>query len=83
MNDRTTINVTVEALTESLTTHQQAYQNILLNGKDTTKTKQELENLISLVDYYLETVRVPFSKDDPLEPLRRAKGQALYLLINN
>lgn len=37
---------------------------------------------IATVDYYLEMAHVPFSKDDPLKPLRRAKSQALYVLIN-
>lgn len=83
MNNRTAIDIIVETLIENLTTYQQAYQNAVLNNKDITKAKQDLENLINLVDYYLETVHVPFSKDDPLEPLRRAKGQALYVLINN
>lgn len=83
MNNRKAINIIVDALIENLTTYQKAYQNAVLNNKDTTKAKQNLENLINLVDYYLETVRVPFSKDDPLEPLRHAKGQALYVLINN
>lgn len=83
MNNRTAIDIIVETLIENLTTYQQAYQNAVLNNKDITKAKQDLENLINLVDYYLETVHVPFSKDDPLEPSRRAKGQALYVLINN
>lgn len=83
MNNRKAINIIVDTLIENLTTYQRAYQNTVLNGKDTTKAKQDLENLISLIDYYLETVHIPFSKDDPLEPLRRAKGQALYVLINN
>lgn len=83
MNDQTTINVTVSAFIDGLKTHQKAYQNAALNNKDTTSAKQELEQLITTVDFYLETIRVPFSKDDPLEPLRRAKGQALRILINN
>lgn len=83
MNNRKTIDIIVETLIENLTAYQQAYQNAVLNGKNTTKTKKDLENLINLVNYYLETVHVPFSKDDPLKPLRHAKGQALYVLINN
>lgn len=82
MDTRTAIDVTVSAFIDGLTTRQQAYQNTVLNGKDSTNAKQDLEQLINVVDYYLETVRVPFSKDDPLEPLRRTKGQALYVLIN-
>lgn len=83
MDTRTAIDVTVSAFIDGLTTRQQAYQSAVLNGKDTTSAKQDLEQLINTVDCYLETVHVPFSKDDPLEPLRRAKGQALYVLINN
>lgn len=83
MNNRKAINIIVDTLIENLTTYQQTYQNAVLNGKNITKAKHDLENLISLVDYYLETVHVPFSKDDPLEPLRHAKGQAMYVLINN
>lgn len=83
MDTRTTIDTAVSAFIDGLTTCQKAYQNAVLNGKDTTSAKQDLEQLINVVDYYLETVRVPFSKDDPLEPLRRAKGQASYALINN
>lgn len=82
MDTRTAIDVTVSAFIDGLTTRQQAYQSAVLNGKDTTSAKQDLEQLINTVDCYLETVHVPFSKDDPLEPLRRAKGQALYVLIN-
>lgn len=83
MNDQTTINVTVSAFIDGLTTRQKAYQNAILNGKNATRTKQDLEQLISMVDYYLETIRVPFSKNDPLEPLRRARGRAMHTLINN
>ena len=83
MNTRTTIDVTVSAFVDGLKTHQKAYQNAVANGKDTTSTKQDLEQLINVVDYYLENVRVPFSKDDPLKSLRRAKGQASHTLINN
>lgn len=83
MNTRTTIDVTVSAFIDGLTTRQKAYQNAILNGKDSTNTRRELEQLITTVDLYLETVHIPFSKDDPLEPLRRAKGQASYALINN
>lgn len=83
MDTRTTIDVTVSAFVDGLTTRQKAYQNAVLNGKDSTNAKQDLEQLISVVDYYLENVRVPFSKDNPLEPLRRAKGQAVHTLINN
>ncbi len=83
MNDQTTINVTVSAFIDGLTTRQKAYQNAILNGKNATHTKQDLEQLISIVDYYLETIRVPFSKNDPLEPLRRARGRAMHTLINN
>lgn len=83
MDTRATIDVTISAFIDGLTTRQQAYQNAVLNGKDTTSAKQNLEQLINVVDYYLETVRVPFSKDDPLEPLRHAKGQASHALINN
>ena len=81
--NRSDIDIMVSAFVDGLTTRQQAYQNAVLNGKDATSAKQDLEQLINTVDYYLETVHVPFSKDDPLEPLRRAKGQALYVLINN
>lgn len=80
--NRSDIDIMVSAFVDGLTTRQQAYQNAVLNGKDATSAKQDLEQLINTVDYYLETVHVPFSKDDPLEPLRRAKGQALYVLIN-
>ena len=83
MDTRTAIDVTVSAFIDGLTTRQQAYQSAVLNGKDTTSAKQDLEQLINTVDYYLETVHVPFSKDDPLEPLRRAKGQAMHMLIND
>ena len=83
MNTRTTIDVTVSAFVDGLKTRQKAYQNAVLNGEDITSTKQDLEQLINVVDYYLENVRVPFSKDDPLEPLRRARGQAAHVLINN
>lgn len=83
MDTRTTIDVTVSAFIDSLKTRQQAYQNAVLNGKDATSARQDLEQLINTVDCYLETIHVPFSKDDPLKPLRRAKGQALYVLINN
>lgn len=83
MDTRTTIDVAVSAFIDGLTTRQKAYQNAVLNGKDATNTKQELEQLINTVDYYLENVRVPFSKDDPLEPLRHAKGRAMHALINN
>lgn len=83
MNTKTTIDVTVSAFIDGLTTRQKAYQNAILNGKDSTNTRRELEQLITTVDLYLETVHIPFSKDDPLEPLRRAKGQASYALINN
>lgn len=81
--DRTDIDIMVSAFVDGLTTRQQAYQNAALNGKDTTNARQDLERLINTIDCYLETVHVPFSKDNPLEPLRRAKGQALYVLINN
>ena len=80
--NKTDIDIMVSAFVDGLTTRQQAYQNAVLNGKDATSTRQDLEQLINMVDCYLETVHVPFSKDDPLEPLRRAKGQALYVLIN-
>ena len=80
--NRSDIDIMVSAFVDGLTTRQQAYQNAVLNGKDATSAKQDLEQLINTVDYYLETVHVPFSKNDPLEPLRRAKGQALYVLIN-
>lgn len=80
--NRADIDIMVSAFVDGLITRQQAYQNAVLNGKDTTSAKQDLEQLINTVDYYLETVCVPFSKDDPLEPLRRAKDQALYVLIN-
>lgn len=80
--NRTDIDIMVSAFVDGLTTRQQAYQNAVLNDKDATSAKQDLEQLINTVDCYLETVHVPFSKDDPLEPLRRAKGQALYMLIN-
>lgn len=80
--NRSDIDIMVSAFVDGLITRQQAYQNAVLNGKDATSAKQDLEQLINTVDYYLETVHVPFSKDDPLEPLRRAKGQALYVLIN-
>lgn len=80
--NRTDIDIMISAFVDGLTTRQQAYQNAILNGKDATSAKQDLEQLINTVDCYLETVHVPFSKDDPLEPLRRAKGQALYVLIN-
>ena len=83
MDTRTTIDVTVSAFVDGLKTRQKAYQNAVLNGEDITSTKQDLEQLINVVDYYLENVRVPFSKDDPLEPLRRVKGQAAHALINN
>lgn len=80
--NRSDIDIMVSAFVDGLTTRQQAYQNAVSNGKDATNAKQDLEQLINVVDCYLETVHVPFSKDDPLEPLRRAKGQALYVLIN-
>lgn len=80
--NRTDIDIMVSAFVDGLTTRQQAYQNAILNGKDATSAKQDLEQLINVVDCYLETIHVPFSKDDPLEPLRRAKGQALYVFIN-
>ena len=80
--NRSDIDIIVSAFVDSLITRQQAYQSAVLNGKDTTSAKQDLEQLINTVDYYLETVHVPFSKDDPLKPLRRAKSQALYVLIN-
>lgn len=80
--NRSDIDIMVSAFVDGLTTRQKAYQNAVLNAKDVTSAKQDLEQLINVVDYYLETVHVPFSKDDPLEPLRRAKGQALYVLIN-
>lgn len=83
MDTRTTIDVAVDAFVNGLKTRQKAYQNAVANGKDSTNAKQDLEQLINIVDYYLENVRVPFSKDDPLEPLRRAKGQASHALINN
>lgn len=83
MNTRTAIDTIVSAFIDGLTTCQKAYQNAVLNGKDTTSAKQDLEQLISVVDYYLETIHIPFSKDDPLEPLRRAKGRASYALANN
>ena len=83
MDTRTTIDVTVSAFVDGLKTRQKAYRNAVANGKDSTNAKQELEQLINAVDYYLETVHVPFSKDDPLEPLRRAKGRAMHTLINN
>lgn len=83
MDTRTTIDITVSAFIDGLTARQKGYQNAILNGKDIAKSKQELEQLIATVDFYLETVHVPFSKDDPLEPLRRAKGQAMHMLINN
>jgi len=70
MNNRKAINIIVDIPIENLTTYQQTYQNAVLNGKNITKAKHDLENLISLVDYYLETVHVLFSKDDPLEPLQ-------------
>lgn len=80
--NRSDIDIMVSAFVDGLITRQQAYQSAVLNGKDTTSAKQDLEQLINTVDYYLETVHVPFSKDDPLKPLRRAKSQALYGLIN-
>lgn len=80
--NRANIDIMVSTFVDGLTTRQQAYQNAILNGKDATSAKQDLEQLINVVDCYLETVHVPFSKDDPLEPLRRAKGQTLYVLIN-
>lgn len=80
--NRADIDIMISAFVDGLTTRQQAYQNAVLNGKDTTSAKQDLEQLINVVDRYLETVHVPFSKDDPLEPLRRTKDQALYVLIN-
>lgn len=80
--NRTDIDIMVSAFVNGLTTRQQAYQSAVLNGKNTTSAKQDLEQLINTVDYYLETVHVPFSKNDPLEPLRHAKGQASYVLIN-
>ena len=83
MNTQTAINVTVSAFINGLKTRQKAYQNAILNGKDTTSAKQKLEQLIATVDVYLETVHVPFSKNDPLEPLRRARGRAMHTLINN
>ena len=83
MDTRTAIDVTVLAFIDGLKTRQKAYQNAIANGKDSTNAKQELEQLIATVDFYLETVHVPFSKDDPLEPLRQAKGRAMHTLINN
>lgn len=83
MDTRTTIDVTVSTFIDGLKTRQKAYQDAILNGKDTTNAKQDLEQLINVVDYYLENIHVPFSKDNPLEPLRRAKGQAMHALINN
>lgn len=83
MDNRTTIDTAVSAFIDGLATRQKAYQNAVLNGKNTTSAKQDLEQLINVVNYYLETVHIPFSKDDPLEPLRRAKSQASYALINN
>jgi hypothetical protein len=80
--NKTDIDIMVSAFVDGLTTRQQAYQNAVLNGKDTTSAKQDLKQLINVVDCYLEMIHVPFSKNDPLEPLRRAKGQALYVLIN-
>lgn len=74
MGDRTAIDTAVSAFIDGLATRQKAYQNAVLNGKDTTSTKQDLEQLINVIDYYFETVHIPFSKDDPLELLRRAKG---------
>lgn len=82
MDTQATIDVTISAFIDGLTTRQQAYQNAVLNDKDTTSAKQDLEQLINVVDCYLETAHVPFSKNNLLEPLRRAKGQALYMLIN-
>lgn len=83
MDTRTAIDVTVSAFIDGLKTRQKAYQSAVLNNKDATSAKQELEQLIATVDFYLETVHVPFSKDDPLEPLRQAKGRAMHTLINN
>lgn len=83
MNTRTTVNTAISAFVDGLKTRQKAYQDAILNGKDTTSAKRDLEQLINIVDYYLETVHVPFSKDDPLEPLRQAKGRAMHALINN
>lgn len=83
MNTRTSIDVTVSTFIDGLATRQKAYQNTVLNGEDSANTKQDLEQLITAVGLYLEAVHVPFSKDDPLEPLRRAKGQAMHVLINN
>lgn len=80
--NRSDIDIIVSAFVDGLITRQQAYQSAVLNGKDTTSAKQDLEQLINTVDCYLETIHVPFSKDDLLEPLRRAKDQALYVLIN-
>lgn len=82
MTSRTDIDIMVSAFVDSLTTRQQAYQNAVSNGKDATSARQDLEQLINVVDCYLEMIHVPFSKNDPLEPLRRAKDQALYVLIN-
>lgn len=83
MDTRTAIDVTVSTFIDGLKTRQKAYQNAVANDKDATSTKQELEQLIATIDFYLETVHVPFSKDDPLEPLRQAKGRAMHTLINN
>lgn len=83
MNTRTTIDITVSTFIDGLATRQKDYQNAVLNGKDSTSAKRELEQLITAVDLYLEAVHVPFSKNDPLEPLRRAKGQAMHVLINH
>lgn len=83
MDTQTAIDVTISTFIDGLKTRQKAYQNAVANDKDSTNAKQELEQLIATVDYYLETIRIPFSKNDPLEPLRRAKGQALRILINN
>ena len=83
MDTRTTIDITVSAFIDGLTTRQKGYQNAILNGKDIAKSKQELEQLIAAVDFYLETVHILFSKDGPLESLRRTKSQAMHTLINN
>lgn len=65
MDTQTTIDVTVSAFIDGLTTRQKAYQNAVANGKDSANAKQNLEQLINVVDYYLETVCVPFSKKRP------------------
>lgn len=83
MDTRSTIDITVSAFVDGLKTCQKTYQNAVLNGKDNLNARRELEQLITAVDLYLEAVHVPFSKDDPLEPLQRAKGQAMHILTNN